>query len=61
MNHCKSALWGHLVSGAFCAGQALQYFLSGEQITNSNMRNSLVVLQYFFGIWVIRYGWKKFR
>lgn len=49
------------VLGAIVCGQAINYFLSGENYRNTSLRNFLVVLQVLFGLGLIGYSFYQYK
>ncbi len=45
-----------LMSGFSCLGNALQYYVSGKQYSNTDLRNYAVIGQIIFALAVIAYG-----
>ncbi|HEY0050024.1 MAG TPA: hypothetical protein VGB68_12090 [Pyrinomonadaceae bacterium] len=51
-------LW--VIAGLLCAGNALQYLIGGQPYINSNLRNTLVIIQLLLGVATIVYGYKAY-
>jgi hypothetical protein len=50
-----------LMSGFSCLGNAVHYFLSGEQYSNTDLRNYAVAVQIAFALAVILYGFWHYK
>ena len=60
----KSKNWYYYlvpVLGAIVCGQAINYFLSGENYRNTGLRNFAVVLQIIFGLALIGYSFYQHK